>query len=216
MRRVFSVSAAALAIFLCSVSVFAQIGPTVDQLISLKRVGSPAISPDGRYVTYTVRETNWDDNAYETEIWLAETATGKLLQLTNAKKSSMSPAWAPDGRRVAFVSDRTDKRHIYLISLDGGEAEQLTTGDEGVGGFAWSPDGQQIAYTSPDPKTDAQKDRDKKYGEFEIVDQDYTMNHLWVIDLATRKSKLPTVKAPCVRRFDFLVARSMTHRWFIV
>ncbi|HMF95942.1 MAG TPA: hypothetical protein VKE96_16685, partial [Vicinamibacterales bacterium] len=49
-----------------------KVAPTVDQILSLKRVGSPAISPDGRRVAYTVRETNWDDNAYETEIWLAD------------------------------------------------------------------------------------------------------------------------------------------------
>jgi uncharacterized protein (TIGR01244 family) len=201
MRRVSSISAVILIALLVSVGVFAQSAPSVDQLISLKRVGSPAISPDGRYVAYTVRETNWDENAYETEIWLAEVATGRLLQLTNAKKSSMSPAWSPDGKRVAFASDRTDKRHIYLISLDGGEAEQLTSGDEGVGSFSWSPDGKQIAYTSSDPKTDAQKERDKKYGEFEVVDQDFTMSHLWVIDLATKKSKRLTQGAFTVGSF---------------
>ena len=62
----------------------AQAGPapTVDQDLSLKRVGSPEISPDGRSVAYTIRETNWDDNAYETEIWLADSATGAVHQLT--------------------------------------------------------------------------------------------------------------------------------------
>jgi dipeptidyl aminopeptidase/acylaminoacyl peptidase len=61
----------------------------IDDLILLKRVGSPAISPDGRWVALTVRETNWDDSTYETEIWLAETATGQVRQMTNARKSSM-------------------------------------------------------------------------------------------------------------------------------
>ena len=74
-----------------------RVAPTVDQILSLKRAGSPAISPDGRWVAYTVRETNWDDNAYETEIWLADAATAATRQLTNAKKSSQSPAWSPDG-----------------------------------------------------------------------------------------------------------------------
>src|SRR5437773_1601032 len=50
-----------------------KIAPNVDQILSLTRAGSPEISPDGRLVAYTVRETNWDDNAYETEIWLADT-----------------------------------------------------------------------------------------------------------------------------------------------
>src|SRR3954452_10988289 len=73
-----------------------RVAPTVDQILSLKRAGSPEISPDGRWVAYTVREVNWDDNAYDTEIWLADAATGATRQLSNAKKSSMSPAWSPD------------------------------------------------------------------------------------------------------------------------
>ena len=89
-----------------------RVAPTVDQILSLKRAGSPEISPDGRWVAYTVRETNWDDNAYETEIWLADVATGAARQLTNAKKSSQSPAWSPDGSKLAFISDRTDKRQV--------------------------------------------------------------------------------------------------------
>src|SRR3954465_1573765 len=91
----------------------ARVAPTVDQILSLKRAGSPQISPDGRSVAYTVRETNWDDNAYETEIWLADATSGAPRQLTNAKKSSRAPAWSPDGSKIAFISDRTDKSQIY-------------------------------------------------------------------------------------------------------
>src|SRR5207247_2621118 len=114
--------------------------PTVDEILSLKRAGSPEISPDGRLVAYTIRDTNWDENAYETEIWLAEVATGTAHQLTNAKKSSQSPAWAPDGSRLAFTSDRTDKRQIYIIDPRGGEGQPLTSLEDGVGSFAWAPD----------------------------------------------------------------------------
>src|ERR1700680_4763381 len=49
-----------------------KVAPTIDQVLSLKRAGSPEISPDGRWIAYTVRETNWDDNAYDTQIWLAD------------------------------------------------------------------------------------------------------------------------------------------------
>src|SRR3954453_16729475 len=117
-----------------------RVAPTVDQILSLKRGGSPEISPDGRSVAYTIRETNWDDNAYETEIWLADVATGASRQLTNAKKWSQSPAWSADGSKLAFISDRTDKRQIYVISPQGGEAEALTMLEDGVAAFAWSPD----------------------------------------------------------------------------
>src|SRR5471032_615137 len=179
-----------------------RVAPTVDQILSLKRAGSPEISPDGRWVAYTVRETNWDENAYETEIWLADAATGSTRQLTNAKKSSSAPDWSPDGSRLAFVSDRTNKRQIYLISPRGGEAEALTALEDGVGGgFAWSPDGKAIAYAATEAKPAAIKDRDKKYGEFQVVEQDHRMTHLFTIDVATRATKTLTSGAFTVGSF---------------
>jgi len=165
------------------------VAPTVDQILSLKRAGSPEISPDGRWVAYTVRETNWDDNSYDQQIWLADVRTGATRQLTNSKKSSQSPAWSPDGLRLAFISDRSDKRQIYLINPSAGEAEPLTSGDEGVGNFAWSPDGKTIAFTQTEPKSNAIKEREKKYGEYQIDDQDFRMSHLFVVDVGSRATK---------------------------
>jgi len=182
----------------------AQTGPTVDQLINLKRAGSPTISPDGRLVAYTVREPDWDANSYKTEIWLVDVATAKARQLTNSKKSSGAPDWSPDGKTLAFTSDRSDKQQIWIIGPEAGEAEALTSEDDGVAGnFAWSPDGKQIAYTKADPKSDALKDRDKKYGEFEIVDLDQRLSHLWVIDLDTKKTRRLTQGAFTVGNFSW-------------
>ena len=183
-----------------------KVAPTVDQILSLKRAGSPEISPDGRWVAYTVRETNWDDNAYETEIWLADTASGANAagrQLTNGKKSSQSPAWAPDGARLAFASDRTDKRQIYLINPLAGEAAALTSVEDGITSFAWAPDGRSIAYTATEPKSSAIKDREKKYGEFEVVDQDHRMTHLFVVDVGARTTRTLTSGAFTVGSFQW-------------
>jgi len=179
----------------------ARVAPTADQILSLKRAGSPEISPDGRWVAYTIRETNWDDNNFETEIWLAGVSTGSTRQLTNGKKSSQSPSWAPDGSKLAFISDRTDKRQIYLISPQGGEGEALTSLEDGVSSFAWSPDGRTIAYTATEPKTAAIKDREKKYGEFQVVEQDHRMTHLFTIDVATRATRTLTSGPFTVGRF---------------
>ncbi len=178
-------------------------GPTVDQLIALKRVGSPAISPDGKLVAYTVREVNWEENSYETEIWIADVAAGTTRQLTSAKKSSGSPKWSPDGARIAFTSDRSDKQQIWLIRPSFGEAEQLTHENEGVGAFDWSPDGRQIAFTMMDPKPEAWKDRDKKYGEFELVDEDQRVSHLWTIDVESKKTRRLTKGEFTVGSFDW-------------
>src|SRR5918993_2041078 len=156
---------------------------TIDELLELKRVGSPVISPDGARVLYTLRETNWEDNEYETEIWVG-TATG-TRPLTNAKKSSTQPAWSPDGHWVAFVSDRDGKRQLYRIAVAGGESEKLTSGDEGVNNFAWSPDGAHIAFTMTDPIAASLKERERRFGDLRIEDEDRRMAHLYVMSLPT-------------------------------
>ena len=167
-----------------STPAFAQ---TVDDLLNLERVGAPAISPDGKSVAYTVRETNWDENEYETEIFVARArdsvAVFQPRRLTNARKSSLQPQWSPDGRWIAFISDRDGKRQLYRIGLEGGEAEKLTSTEDGVTNFEWSPDGQRIAFTMTDPVSEAMKERERRYGDIRIEDEDRRMAHLYLIDV---------------------------------
>src|SRR5262245_6000978 len=67
--------------------------PTVDDLINVKSLGGAQISPDGKYVAYTVNETDWKQDAFVTHIWLVSTATGKAFQLTRGEKSAGNPQW---------------------------------------------------------------------------------------------------------------------------
>src|SRR3984957_20888270 len=125
---------------LVSVSAFAA-APSIDTSLSARSLTGAQISPDGRYVAFSVQQANWDENDFVTQIWIAVTATGERYQLTSGKKSSSNPQWSPDSRRLAFASERDGKRQIYIIPPAGGEAAQLTSGDNAVGSFAWSPDG---------------------------------------------------------------------------
>ena len=158
--------------------------PTVEDLMNLKSLGAARISPDGTRVAYTVTETGFDEDAYVTQVWLADVATGKSIQLTRGKKSSSGPAWSPDGHSLAFTSSRADdKSQIFVISPDGGEAVQLTKSETGVGGFAWSRDGRTIAFTAGDPVSEESKGRKDFYGDFEVVRREYTHSQLWTVDV---------------------------------
>lgn len=159
--------------------------PTVENLMALKSAGGARISPDGRRVAYTVTESDFEQNAYVTQIWLADTAAGRAFQLTRGKKSSTGPVWSPDGRWLLFSSSRTDDTsQLFAISPDGGEAVQLTKSETGVSGYDWSPDGKTIAFTASDPIPREAKDRKEQYGDFEVVRREYAFTHLWTIDAA--------------------------------
>jgi dipeptidyl aminopeptidase/acylaminoacyl peptidase len=177
--------------------------PTIDQSLELKSASSPEISPDGRRAVYEVSRTNWEDNAFERDLWIVETATGDAHQLTASKKSSTNAAWSPDGQWIAFLSDRPgqisgtapDKKQLYVIAADGGEARQLTKVEAGVNSLAWSSDSKKIAFSAEDPEPKAMKDRKEKYGEYEVVHADYKMVHLWTLDLpADENASIPEPK----------------------
>src|SRR5713226_3416219 len=72
--------------------------PTIDESLSMKSAGSPRISPDGRYVAYEVQHTNWEENAFERDLWIAIVATGERYALTHSKKSSTDATWSPDSK----------------------------------------------------------------------------------------------------------------------
>lgn len=119
---------------------------TPQDLWSVQRLGSPALSPDGTRVAFTVEAWSIERNKATTHLWLAEVATGAVRRLTSAPANDTAPAWSPDGTRLAFVSKRGDDGApaLYLLRLDGGEPEKVLELPYGVGAPQWLPDGSGL------------------------------------------------------------------------
>ena len=184
---------AALLVLACLGVAHGQKVPTIDQSLEMRSVGAPQISPDGKHVVYEETRTNWDANAFETDLWIADVATGESHLLTTAVKSSSDAQWSPDGKWIAFLSDRVapldkspaGKKQLYYLPANGGEAQQLTKMENGVNGFDWAPDSLRIALSAEAPEPKAMKDRKDTFGDYHVIHADYSMVHLWTLDLPT-------------------------------
>ena len=129
---------------------------TPEDLVAVRRVGSPAVTPDGRTVFYAVTGYDLKTNKGATRIWASD-VQGKTAPraITASDSNAFSPAVSPDGKTLAFISVRKDGPQIWLLSLStAGEASQLTTLSTGVSGpLVWSPDSRRILFHSQvDPK----------------------------------------------------------------
>src|SRR6266851_7869612 len=179
--------------------------PTIDDLLTIKSVGGTQISPDGKWVAYTVGYGDFKTDAFVTQIWLAQSDTGKSFQLTRGDKSATNPRWSPDGQWLAFLSNRVeDKNQIFVINPLGGEAQQLTKSETAISNFAWSEDGKSIAYTATEPVPQVSKDRKEYLGDYEVVRKEYNYAHLWTLNVG-EALKAPLVGKQRTKSKDFSI-----------
>src|SRR5438128_5081218 len=179
--------------------------PTIDELLTIKTVGGAQISPDGKWVAYTVGWGDFKQDAFVTQLWLAEVETGRTFQLTRGDKSSTTPKWSPNGEWLAFLSNRLeDKNQIFVINPLGGEARQITKSETAISNFAWSDDGQSIAYLATEPVPQVSKDRKDYLGDFEVVRKEYSFSHLWTLNVGEAMNG-PVVGKQRTKKKDFSV-----------
>lgn len=130
---------------------------TPEDLYRIKNVTDPRVSPDGKWIAYTVSVPDIKANSFNSDIWIMPLAEGDSFQLTRSPKSDHSPRWSPDGSHIAFISSRDGVSNIYLMCLKGGEAKKITDSKTNLYSPIWAKDGKHILCGSrvlPEGKTD--------------------------------------------------------------
>src|SRR6202521_2549625 len=184
---------------------------TIDDYFQIREVTDPQLSPDGKWVAYSVSSSLLKEDKSESRIWMVPTAGGDPVPMTAEGLSSSHPRWSPDGRFLAFLSARNEgKTQIWLLNRLGGEAQCLTDTPQSVEDFAWSPDSRRLVVILRDPSPEelvAAKNKDDKdsadkvkkpktqkpwvidrlqFKEDEVGYLDRRRTHLYTLDLATK------------------------------
>ena len=178
----------------------------VDDLARVRDVSDPQLSPDGAWVAYTVSVPDTAKDKDNTDLWLASWDGAQQIRLTRSPAGEHAPRWSPDGRYIAFLSDRDDPHEVaqlWLLDRAGGEPERLTNLPGGVSDLAWAPDGRRLALIASDsnPNAKAPGDSSTKAPKPIVIDRfqfkkDETgwlsaqHDHLYLFDLATRTATL--------------------------
>ncbi len=186
-----------------SVALLAAALLTPEQTLDRRTIGELAASPDGTRVAFTVTEAVHGATRARS-VWVLDVAAGRARQLTFSGKSDSSPQWSPDGRSIAFLSDRDGAAQIFLLSMNGGDAEKLTDRQERIGEFRWSPDGKRIALLMPEPKPPALQTRERDKDDARRVDKDERRARIWMLDVATRAVTPVTTTAWRLSQIEWL------------
>jgi dipeptidyl aminopeptidase/acylaminoacyl peptidase len=188
---------------------------TVDDYFEIGEIGDPRISPDGRWIAYTVTTPDLKEDESRTRIWMVPAAGGTAVPLTAPDEDSSSPRWSPDGRVLGFMSSRSEtddsegKTQVWTLFREGGEAVRVTDTAQDVEFFAWSPDGKRMLLVLEDPKPEelaarAAREKGEDYEEKtpppwvvtrRQFKRDYVgylesrRNHLYVLDVLSKQLK---------------------------
>jgi dipeptidyl aminopeptidase/acylaminoacyl peptidase len=160
---------------------------TIEDLYQFKFVAKPRISPDGQRVAFVVTTIDKRNYEYRSSIWMVSTEGGEAKRFTYGDGNANSPSWSPDGRWLAFVSERKgettgksekeqkeqgkDKPQIWLIPTDGGEARQLTFMQHGASNPVWSPDSKRLLFNAAVGPADEETEDGKPLPKARVIDR---------------------------------------------
>jgi dipeptidyl aminopeptidase/acylaminoacyl peptidase len=175
---------------------------TPAQTLERRGIGELELSPDGTRAVFTVTEPV-KGTARQRNVWLLDVASEQVRQLTFSAKSDSSPRWAPDGRSIAFLSDRDGAAQLYLLPMGGGESQRLTDRKERIEAFRWSPDGGRIALLMAEPKPDAQQQREKDKDDARVAEKEDRRARIWTIELGSHALKQITTAPFRIGQIEF-------------
>jgi dipeptidyl aminopeptidase/acylaminoacyl peptidase/CubicO group peptidase (beta-lactamase class C family) len=180
--------------------------PRIEDLTEFAVPEQPALSPDGSQLVYVLRTSDLTADRAEHALWRVASTGCEARQLTRGN-ADLSPAWSPDGTRIAFLRAQDGPPQVWVLPVDGGEPEQLTTLPLGAGAPTWSSDGERIAFSAAvDIVADADEDgeaRTKRASAPIVAERlDYQADgagllrtirkHVHVLDVSSKKCRQVT------------------------
>ena len=162
-------------------------------ILNLKSCSEAVISPDGRWIAYTVSlprsACDKPGEAYK-ELYTASSETAEIRPFITGKVKVSSPRWKPGGSEISFICKRGSNKtsQIWTISMNGGEARQLSSSKTAVKEFRWHPDGMKIAYTAVTPKSRREEQLAEKGYAFKYFEENLKHRNLYQIDLQSKET----------------------------
>lgn len=158
---------------------------TPANISDLRAVGEPQLSPDGKWIAYTITITDFDGNSRNSDIYIVSATGGEPRRMTTSEKSDTNPVWSPDGSSIAFLSSRGGSNQIYVLPIGGGEARRVTDFPGGVGDAIWTRDGAGFVFTGDvypdcaDLDCVTKRDEEKEKSKVEALVHETLMYRHW-------------------------------------